>query len=37
MDLDVNVIDDVIDRVESDMMPMIQDAAQSARRYIPGR
>ena len=37
MDLDVNVIDDVIDRVESDMMPMIQEAAQSARRYIPGR
>ena len=37
MDLDVNVIDDVIDRVESDMMPLIQEAAQKAQRYIPGR
>ena len=37
LDLDVNVIDDVIDKVESDMMPMIQDTAQKAQRYIPGR
>ena len=37
MDLDVNVIDDVIDKVESDLMPMIQDTAQKAQRYIPGR
>ena len=37
MDLDVNVIDDVIDRVESDMMPLIQETAQKAQRYIPGR
>ena len=37
MDLDVNVIDDVIDRVEGDLMPMIQDTAQKAQRYIPGR
>ncbi len=37
MDLDVNVIDDVIERVENDMMPLIQDAAQKAQRYIPGR
>ncbi len=37
MDLDVNVIDDVIDRVESDIMPMVQDATQKAQRYIPGR
>ena len=36
LDLDVNVIDDVIDRVESDLMPMIQDTAQKAQRYIPG-
>ena len=33
MDLDVNVIDDVIERVESDVMPMIE----KAQRYIPGR
>ncbi len=37
MDLDVNVIDDVIERVESDIMPMVQDATQKAQRYIPGR
>ncbi len=35
MDLDVNVIDDIIDKVEGDMMPMIQDTAQKAQRYIP--
>ncbi len=34
MDLDVNVIDDVIDKVESDIMPMVQDTAQ---KYIPRR
>ncbi len=37
MDLDVNVIDDVIDKVESDLMPMVQDATQKAQRYIPRR
>ncbi len=35
MDLDVNVIDDVIEKVESDMIPLIQDTAQKARGYIP--
>ena len=37
MDLDVNVIDDIIDKVESDIMPMVQDTAQKAQKYIPGR
>ena len=36
MDLDVNVIDDVIERVEEDIMPMVQDIAQKGKRYIPG-
>ena len=36
MDLDVNVIDDVIERVEEDIMPMVQDTAQKARQIIPG-
>ena len=35
MDLDVNVIDDIIEKVENDMMPVIQDTAQKAGRYIP--
>ena len=37
MDLDVNVIDNITDKVESDLMPLIQDTAQKAQRYIPGR
>ncbi len=37
MDLDVNVIDDIIERVESDILPLALDAAQKAQRYIPGR
>ena len=37
MDLDVNVIDDIIDKVESDVMQLVQDATQKAQRYIPGR
>ena len=37
MNLDVNVIDDIIDKVESDIIPVVQDTAQKAQRYIPGR
>ena len=37
MDLDVNVIDDVIEKVESDIMPLVQDTAQKATKYIPRR
>ena len=37
MDLDVDIIDEIVERVESDMIPMIQDTAQKAQRYIPGR
>ena len=37
LDLDVNVIDDITDKVESDLMPILQDTAQKAQRYIPGR
>ena len=36
MDLDVNVIDDVIDKVEDDIMPMVQDTMLKAKGYIPG-
>ena len=32
MDLDVNVIDDIIERVESDLLPQVQKAS----KYIPG-
>lgn len=36
MDLDVDIIDEIVERVESDMIPLIQDTAQKAQRYIPG-
>ncbi len=36
MDLDVNVIDDIVEKVEEDIMPMVQDIAQKGRQYIPG-
>jgi len=32
MDLDVNVIDDIVERVESDIIPQVQ----KYQRYIPG-
>ena len=37
LDIDVNVIDDIIEKVESDVLPLVQDTAQKAQRYIPGR
>jgi len=40
MDLDVSVVDDIVDiveeRVSNDIMPIVQDTAQRAQRYIPG-
>ena len=37
MDLDVSIVDEVVERVENDIMPMVQDTAQRATKYIPGR
>ena len=37
MDLDVNVIDDVIERVEDDIMPLVQPTLKKGLQYIPGR
>ena len=37
MDLDVDIIDEIVERVEGDMIPLLQDTAQKAQRYIPGR
>ena len=33
MDLDVSIVDEVVERVEQDIMPMVQ----KYQRYIPGR
>ncbi len=35
MDLDVNVLDEVVERVENDVMPMVQDTVSKAKGYIP--
>ena len=32
MDIDVDIIDDIIDRVESDVMPMVQDTVKKMPR-----
>ena len=32
MDLDVNVIDDITEKVESDLMPMVQDTVKKIPR-----
>ena len=37
MDIDISIIDKVADKVETEVMPIIQDAAQKALRYIPRR
>ena len=34
MDLDVNVLDDVVEKVEEDVMPMVQDTLSKAKGYI---
>ena len=36
MDLDVSILDDVVDRVEEDVMPLVQPYVQKAQQYIPG-
>ena len=35
MDLDVNVLDEVVERVENDVMPLVQDTVSKAKGYIP--
>ncbi len=36
MDLDVSILDDVVDKVESDVIPMVQEITEKGRKYIPG-
>ena len=35
MDLDVSILDDVVERVENDVMPMLTDTVSKAKGYIP--
>ena len=37
MDLDVNVIDDIVENVENDIMPMVEPYVKKGLQYIPGR
>ena len=37
MDLDVNVIDDIVEKVENDIMPMVEPYVKKGLKYIPGR
>ena len=35
MDLDVSIVDEIVERVENDVMPMVQDTVSKAKGYIP--
>ncbi len=37
MDIDISIVDKVADKVETEVMPMVQEAAQKAQRYMPRR
>ena len=37
LDIDISIVDKIADKVETDIMPVIQDAAQKAQKYIPRR
>ena len=37
MDIDISIVDRIADKVETEVMPMVQDAAQKAQKYIPRR
>ena len=36
MDLDVNILDDIVEKVEDDVMPLIEPYMERAHHYIPG-
>jgi len=37
MDIDISIIDKVAEKVQTEVIPMIQDTTQKAQRYIPRR
>ena len=37
LDIDISIVDKIADKVQTEVMPLIQDASQKAQRYIPGR
>ncbi len=36
MDLDVNILDDIVEKVEDDVIPLIEPYMERAHHYIPG-
>ena len=37
MDLDVNVIDDIVEKVEKDIIPMLEPYVKKGLQLVPGR
>ena len=37
MDIDISIVDKIAEKVQTEVMPLVQDASQKAQRYIPGR
>ena len=37
LDIDISIVDKIAEKVQTEVMPMIQDASQKTQRYIPGR
>ena len=35
--IDISIVDKIAEKVQTEVMPLIQDASQKAQRYIPGR
>ena len=37
MDLDVSIVDEIVERVESDVMPLVQPYVKKGLQLVPGR
>tara|TARA_B100001113_G_scaffold230329_1_gene189077 strand:+ start:629 stop:955 length:327 start_codon:yes stop_codon:yes gene_type:complete len=37
MDIDISIVDKIAEKVQTEVIPMIQDTTQKAQRYIPRR
>ena len=37
LDIDISIVDKIAEKVQTEVMPLIQDASQKAQRYIPRR
>ena len=37
MDLDVSIVDEIVERVEEDLMPLVQPYVKKGLQFVPGR